>query len=253
MSYNGTVRCSYCYQKGHNRRTCPELKKFIEENPDSWRAVQARDAKARASKRKCSWCNQSGHNARTCPVKAEMTRVVKQNNDVTSEIAQKILTRFGIGRGAVVRFDEYGGERGNVGIVLGFVPDNCASVYSHGSSGTFREPKLWVWRQDLGQRVEAWMPCPPEGACNELRNTVKDYDPEMEKDVRNYSAIASWGFSNTKLVVPSRVPPEPVSTTRFVLADGARHYTPSQVEDTNKLAGKVLAALVAEENKKEKK
>ena len=25
MSYSGTVRCSYCHQKGHNRRTCPEL------------------------------------------------------------------------------------------------------------------------------------------------------------------------------------------------------------------------------------
>ena len=25
MSYNRTVRCSYCYQTGHNRRTCPEL------------------------------------------------------------------------------------------------------------------------------------------------------------------------------------------------------------------------------------
>ena len=25
MSYDGTVRCSYCYQKGHNKRSCPTL------------------------------------------------------------------------------------------------------------------------------------------------------------------------------------------------------------------------------------
>jgi hypothetical protein len=25
MSYNGTVRCSHCYQTGHNRRKCPDL------------------------------------------------------------------------------------------------------------------------------------------------------------------------------------------------------------------------------------
>ena len=25
MSYNGTVRCSYCHQTGHNRRKCPDL------------------------------------------------------------------------------------------------------------------------------------------------------------------------------------------------------------------------------------
>jgi len=27
MSWNGTVRCSHCYQTGHNRRKCPELTK----------------------------------------------------------------------------------------------------------------------------------------------------------------------------------------------------------------------------------
>ena len=31
MSYNGTVRCSYCYKTGHNRRSCPELSRQIEE------------------------------------------------------------------------------------------------------------------------------------------------------------------------------------------------------------------------------
>ena len=29
MSYNGTVRCSYCYKTGHNRRKCPELTERI--------------------------------------------------------------------------------------------------------------------------------------------------------------------------------------------------------------------------------
>ena len=30
MSYNGTVRCSYCHKTGHNRRSCPELSQQIE-------------------------------------------------------------------------------------------------------------------------------------------------------------------------------------------------------------------------------
>ena len=29
MSYNGTVRCSYCYKTGHNKRSCPELTEKI--------------------------------------------------------------------------------------------------------------------------------------------------------------------------------------------------------------------------------
>ena len=28
--YVRTVRCSYCYELGHNRSTCPELKKYID-------------------------------------------------------------------------------------------------------------------------------------------------------------------------------------------------------------------------------
>ena len=30
MSYSGTVTCSYCYQRGHNKRKCPELTQAIE-------------------------------------------------------------------------------------------------------------------------------------------------------------------------------------------------------------------------------
>ncbi len=29
MSYSGTVRCSYCYERGHNKRTCPTLNERI--------------------------------------------------------------------------------------------------------------------------------------------------------------------------------------------------------------------------------
>ena len=38
MSYNGTVRCSYCYQTGHNRRTCPELSEAVRA---PWRASKS--------------------------------------------------------------------------------------------------------------------------------------------------------------------------------------------------------------------
>lgn len=38
MSYNGTVRCSYCFQTGHNRRTCPELSEM---SARQWRASKS--------------------------------------------------------------------------------------------------------------------------------------------------------------------------------------------------------------------
>lgn len=65
MSWNGTVRCSYCGKKGHNRRSCPDLKKEIESNPDGYYArVQARKSPPKV--RRCTYCNLKGHNRRTC-------------------------------------------------------------------------------------------------------------------------------------------------------------------------------------------
>ena len=66
MSWNGTVRCGHCYGKGHNKRSCPSLKQWVEENPDSWRAEKYKDSKKRGKVRRCPYCNLKGHNRRTC-------------------------------------------------------------------------------------------------------------------------------------------------------------------------------------------
>ena len=67
MSWNGTVRCSWCHKKGHNRRSCPELKKYAEENPDGWAAQQLKRSKQSAQNRRCRYCGEQGHNRRSCP------------------------------------------------------------------------------------------------------------------------------------------------------------------------------------------
>ena len=66
MSWHGTVRCGHCYAKGHNKRSCPALKKYVEENPDSWRATDYLRTKKNGAKRRCTYCNLKGHNRRTC-------------------------------------------------------------------------------------------------------------------------------------------------------------------------------------------
>ena len=75
MSWNGTVRCGWCYGKGHNRTSCPHRKEYIKENPDSAAArAEQRKAERRAEiqakgGRKCSYCSERGHTTRTCPTK----------------------------------------------------------------------------------------------------------------------------------------------------------------------------------------
>ncbi len=66
MSYNGTVRCGHCYDKGHNKRGCPKRKKYAAENPDSYVAQQFADDAKRAQNRRCSYCGKKGHNRRGC-------------------------------------------------------------------------------------------------------------------------------------------------------------------------------------------
>jgi hypothetical protein len=69
-----TVRCSYCYEYGHNKRGCPEHKKRIDEiranNPDDYRVLSYDAKKAAVSRKsnnaKCSWCGNTGHDRRRC-------------------------------------------------------------------------------------------------------------------------------------------------------------------------------------------
>ena len=92
MGRVGNSRCSYCGQKGHNKRTCPHrLPSSIES-----------DRQQAASKRSCGWCLGKGHNRKTCKVR-------KQHFDQLRALVQNyrrgvldLIRRNGIGPGALV-------------------------------------------------------------------------------------------------------------------------------------------------------
>ena len=66
MSWNGTVRCGHCYAEGHNKRSCPTLAKYAEENPDTWTAKRYKQGKKAGKVRRCTYCNLKAHNRATC-------------------------------------------------------------------------------------------------------------------------------------------------------------------------------------------
>lgn len=107
MSYNGTVHCSYCGKKGHNRLGCPERRKQALAEPDSyvgrrWRREQEARKEA-VSRRACSYCKGKGHNRRGCPVlKADKALIQKRQTEYRDEFFEA-TSSVGFGPGTLVR------------------------------------------------------------------------------------------------------------------------------------------------------
>ena len=117
MSWNGTVRCSWCHKKGHNRRGCPDLHKYAEQNPDGWAAQQLKRSKESAQNRLCGYCDRPGHNRRTCP---ELKADKKEYRDLCVRMRSEALAwikRNGAGVGALVAFARHDGPCEKVGLV----------------------------------------------------------------------------------------------------------------------------------------
>ena len=112
MSWNGTVRCSWCYASGHNRAGCPELKKYIAENPDSFEASREKrkqESRTESVKgRRCSYCggDERGgkltHNRRGCKLrKSDITEFQRRNAEWRVK-ALDTIKRAGLAPGALV-------------------------------------------------------------------------------------------------------------------------------------------------------
>ena len=133
-NYRGNVRCSYCYERGHNRRTCPErLERLqrnleIEQNGDgryeNYYAHQIakmtgenpvtgeKNVKRRneSGGRQCSYCKEYGHNRRTCPVLKKDLARYKQLTAETRRTVREWALQDGVGVGAMVKYKRYGYE-----------------------------------------------------------------------------------------------------------------------------------------------
>ena len=128
-NYKRTVRCGHCYEKGHNKSSCPQLRERLREaiannkaaiEKGEWDyAWQERDAKNRLRRaaeqlhkleskgkgRKCGFCKESGHTRRTCQRRKDE---VKHHTERTLKFRRELCDRFianGLGPGALVAVD----------------------------------------------------------------------------------------------------------------------------------------------------
>ena len=108
-------RCRYCYQTGHNQRTCPKktaaLKKrhdfSIEagETDSYWiRQYQERIAPGKkASQQTCGYCHERGHTRRKCEaLKGDMDWFVQHHNEHV-RVAHDYIVNSPVGLGSLFR------------------------------------------------------------------------------------------------------------------------------------------------------
>ena len=109
MAYNGTVYCSYCGQKGHNKRGCPSRKEYIANNPDSWQARREAEQKRmrQARGRRCSYCHREGHTTRTCDKKKADRQLLTQKLAKSRREILDVMANNGLGIGALVEVKRY--------------------------------------------------------------------------------------------------------------------------------------------------
>jgi len=151
------TRCGHCYEEGHNKRTCPELKKEIENNPEGYYARRAKRKKANAKSRRCSYCGEVGHNRATCnQLKCDKTEYQHMNWKFQNRLSSA-MREAGLYVGAMLKQEHWGEHR--YWLVTGFNMDkiNYANFYRSGMGNPKCEGSpyaLKVRRVDIGSLSE---------------------------------------------------------------------------------------------------
>lgn len=107
MSWSGTVQCGNCYEKGHNKTSCPILKKAWEEDPNSyygkqWQRILDRKAKPKI----CSYCDKSGHTRASCDIVKSHKTQFQAELLLWRTALVKWMKETGLGIGSLVRCND---------------------------------------------------------------------------------------------------------------------------------------------------
>tara|TARA_R110000822_G_scaffold38943_4_gene107403 strand:- start:898 stop:1665 length:768 start_codon:yes stop_codon:yes gene_type:complete len=110
-----TVRCSFCYDAGHNKSSCSKYTAKIERkreiDPESYdvRVYDAKKAKRKASAkgRKCSYCSGASHNRASCSELRANILISQAKNAAFRQVIYERMKGLGIGVGTIVSGDRH--------------------------------------------------------------------------------------------------------------------------------------------------
>ena len=111
MSYNGTVRCRWCNELGHNQRSCPHKLKYAKRLADEGNDYLLKTM-TKKQVRTCGWCGEEGHNQRSCKQRKYVYTQVPKAKQLLKDIIKKTHAQR-VGKGCLVR-DTFDDTRGVV-------------------------------------------------------------------------------------------------------------------------------------------
>jgi len=129
-NYNGTVRCSHCYNSGHNKRSCPQKLERMQKHYETEKAAGgahvdyyagqlarqtgvnpetgAKQRRRTEYGRTCSYCKEGGHNRRKCGTLAtDRVRYALLTQKIRAE-QRALMLEQGCGIGAMLQTEQYG-------------------------------------------------------------------------------------------------------------------------------------------------
>ena len=111
------MRCSYCYQRGHNKRTCPvfteRLKRrhdddIAEGHTNTWAIQQYKDRIApkgtKKANQQCGYCGDYGHTRRKCEVLRKDKEWFVVHHNAHLRVAHDYIVSSPVGIGSLFRW-----------------------------------------------------------------------------------------------------------------------------------------------------
>mgnify|MGYP001458074413 CR=1 FL=1 len=157
-------RCSYCYQYGHNKRTCPKRKADLKAAADNGNEWAKAELNKKAKARRCSFCGSLDHDRRKCPSLEKIHTVLAGALKKTREFVAEKCDEHGFGVGSLVTFDDHEYVEGQ-----GYVPVERLSLVESISWNTIaprntRAVKVSVIGKDIVNFHTLFWPAMLEGA-----------------------------------------------------------------------------------------
>jgi hypothetical protein len=129
-NYRQSPMCRHCYQRGHTKNHCPQIKAAAE-NGEQWAKDQIERQKQSVKNRRCSYCGEKGHNKRSCIQKKSDKIVYDKIGKKFIEDSLKELKANGVTVGSLISYTPSYGETGTatVAYVTKIVSENRAPTW----------------------------------------------------------------------------------------------------------------------------